>query len=395
MSINPIVLSIPIFFTLIAIEWIADMRLHKGWYRTGDAFVNIGCGIVEQVTGLFAKVFTVGIYVWVYEAYRFTTLEVNWLNGILLYLGVDFFYYWAHRMSHEVNLFWIGHVIHHQSEDYNLSVALRQGALQKFFTSPFFLPLAFAGFSPEWFVYILAWNTLYQFWIHTESIKKMGVLEYVLNTPSHHRVHHGRDPKYIDKNHAGSLIIWDKMFGTFQAEEEHPHYGITKVTGTFNPLLAHWKPIEQLAQEMKPLRFIDKIKILFHAPGWMPKYAGGQQYAPEVPKDYQKYNPPLSKRDAYYLGGQTLAVLAFTGFFLNFNAYYTTPTVVLFTFIILTHLVFLGFAFDKGVNFNHEWIKWTITIVAIIATLGSSPLLAMALGTAAISMVLLLVFYKK
>lgn len=293
MDINPIVLSIPIFFGLIAVEWIYDWISKGSAYRANDAFGNISCGIFEQTTGLLIKVASVGLYTWVFQEFRIQTLDRTWLNAIILFLAVDFLYYWAHRMSHEINLFWIGHVVHHQSEDYNLSVALRQGALQKIFTSPFYLPLAILGFSPDWFMYILAWNTLYQFWIHTEKIDKLGWLEWILNTPSHHRVHHGRDPKYIDKNHAATLIIWDRMFGTFQVEEERPHYGITKNIHTFNPIEAHIKPIRDLAEETKGLTPTEAIQLWFAPPGWRPKRLGGREYAQEI-HESDKYAVKLS-----------------------------------------------------------------------------------------------------
>lgn len=224
---NLIVLSIPVFFILIGLEVIYDRVKNRHLYRLNDAVSNISCGIFEQITGVFAKVFTVAMYAFVYEQWRFFTVPDTWYSFVLLFLAVDFAYYWAHRKSHEINLLWIGHVVHHQSEEYNLSVTLRQGDLQKIFTSFSYLPIALLGFSPEFFLLIAAINTLYQFWIHTEAIGRLGPLEWVMNTPSHHRVHHGRNPKYIDRNHAGVFIIWDRMFGTFQPEEEHPVYGIT------------------------------------------------------------------------------------------------------------------------------------------------------------------------
>ena len=215
MSINPVVLSIPIYFILIVLEWSVDLYKDKKRYNFRDALGNIGCGITQQLIGLFSKVGVIALYTFIYSNYRLFEIEHTWYWGVVLLLLIDFFYYWAHRMTHEINLFWVGHVVHHQSEAYNFSVALRQGTLQTFFTSSFFWPIAFLGFDPYWFLYLSAFNLLYQFWIHTEYIGKLGWFEYVFNTPSHHRVHHATDSKYIDKNHGGSLIIWDRMFGTF------------------------------------------------------------------------------------------------------------------------------------------------------------------------------------
>lgn len=222
MNINPIVLSIPVFFVLIGIELLVERFTQQKLYRLPDAISNISCGITSQLSGLFLKIFGIGVYQFLFEKFAFFTMDnTTWWYWVALFLLVDFAYYWAHRMSHEVNLFWGGHVVHHQSEEYNLSVALRQSSLQVVWTFAFNLPIALLGFQPLDFVLVAAFNTLYQFWIHTETIGKLPRwIEFIFNTPSHHRVHHGRNPKYIDKNHAGSLIIWDRIFGTFQQEEE-------------------------------------------------------------------------------------------------------------------------------------------------------------------------------
>ena len=162
-----------------------------------------------------------------------------WRFGAVAVLGfllVDMAYYWFHRTSHQVAIVWGSHEAHHQSEEYNLTVALRQGFVQFLFSWPFNLPIALLGIHPAIYAVCAQFNTIYQFWIHTRSIKKLPAwFEAIFNTPSHHRVHHAIDPKYIDRNHAGTLIIWDKMFGTFQAEEEEPHYGHGQAAGQLEP----------------------------------------------------------------------------------------------------------------------------------------------------------------
>ncbi len=171
--------------------------------------------------------------------------------------------------------------MHHSSEDYNLAVALRQGAFQGLFSWVFYLPLAFVGFPPSWFAAIMSFNLLYQFWIHTRTIKTLGPLEWVLNTPSHHRVHHARNPKYLDRNYAGTLIIWDRMFGTFQAEEEEPVYGLTKPLDSWNPLWANlhvWRDLFRDAW-LAP-RWIDKLRIWFMPQGWRPDGIAGEPAGP-------------------------------------------------------------------------------------------------------------------
>ena len=201
-------------------------------------------------------------------------------------------------MSHQVNALWAAHIVHHQSEEYNLTVALRQSWFQGWFSWVFYLPLAFAGFDPIMFLTLSSFNTLYQFWIHTRAIKSMGFLEYILNTPSHHRVHHGSNPKYIDKNHAGTLIIWDRLFGTFQKEEEEVYYGITKPLASWNPFWAnihYWDDLVKTARQSPKIS--DKIKVFINPPGWFPDHLGGFQNAPEIDvTSYKKYNPEFQSK---------------------------------------------------------------------------------------------------
>ncbi len=318
MNINPIVLSIPIFFILIGIELLIERFTHKDLYKLPDAIANLSCGITSQLSGLFLSVLGIGIYHVLFENAAFFTLEKNWVYWVVLFLLTDHSYYWGHRLSHEINLFWGGHVVHHQSEEYNLSVALRQSSLQTVWTFAFNLPIALLGFDTIDFVLMSAFNTLYQFWIHTETIGKMGWFEYIFNTPSHHRVHHGRNPKYIDKNHAGSLIIWDKMYGTFQKEEEKPTYGITKPINSWNAAYANVSHYIEMSKDLKQIhRWSDKIRYLFHKPGWLPDYLGGYRPAPEVdPATYKKYSTPAPLLLNLYVLFQYVICLSGTALFL-------------------------------------------------------------------------------
>lgn len=292
---NLIVLSIPVFFGLIALEVVWDQWKGLGLYRLGDTMANIGCGIMDQSSGLFAKVITVGAYTAVFHwsaPFRSWNLAGEPAVWVVAFLLTDLAYYWAHRLSHEVNLLWIGHSIHHQSEDYNLGVALRQSVLQKVLVMWVYWPLAALGFPPEMFLTSMAINLLYQFWIHTELIDKMGPLEWVMNTPSHHRVHHGRNPEYIDRNHAGVFIIWDRMFGTFQEELERPTYGVTRAANTFNPVAAQWKPVADLWRDLRSIQgWRDRLRYLFAPPGWYPDSLGGPQAAPAIAKHEAKFDP--------------------------------------------------------------------------------------------------------
>lgn len=363
--VNLIVLSIPIFFLLIGIEIIIDKSKKTGYYRLNDALSNINAGITEQVTGAFLKAFVIGIYIWIYDHYAVIDIGAGVVTWIVLFIGVDFFYYWFHRLAHEINVLWGGHVVHHQSEEYNLSVALRQGAFQKFGSFLFYLPLAFIGFNPTMFIVISQIQTLYQFWIHTKTIHLLPApLEYVLNTPSHHRVHHGRNPKYIDKNHGGTLIIWDRMFGTFQKEEEEVVYGITKPLKTWNPLRAQfdfWK--ELWADLSRTKKFTDKLKLLLLPPGWFPKELGGPQQAPEItPATAVKFNTVIPVQLNYYVFVQFIIILGITSLFLFTYESFPVVTGVLFMLLILLSITSIGLILEANKR------AYVIEIIRLIAS---------------------------
>ena len=218
---NLIHLAIPVFFLLIAVELVAARLLEKDVYRLSDSVSDLSCGILDQIVGVFLKTALFAGYVAVYDHFRLFSLPNDSVAAwVACFLGVDLFYYCSHRFSHEVNAGWATHIVHHQSEELNLAVALRQSAFGQIYTWIFYLPLALLGFPPLMFLTLNAANTLYQFWVHTRLIGKLGPMEWVFNTPSHHRVHHARNPQYIDKNHAGTLIVWDRLFGTFAEEKE-------------------------------------------------------------------------------------------------------------------------------------------------------------------------------
>lgn len=372
MNLNPIVLSIPIFFILIGIELVVERLSHRKLYRLPDTIANLSCGITSQLSGLFMRVFAIGVYEVLYSNFAFFSWDKTWVYWLVLFLLTDLAYYWAHRMSHEINLFWGGHVVHHQSEEYNLSVALRQSSFQVIWTFGFSLPIAFLGFDTLDFALISALNTLYQFWIHTETINKMGWFEYVFNTPSHHRVHHGRNPKYIDKNHAGSLIIWDKMFGTFQAEEERPTYGITKPLNSLNAVWANFSHYAEMGKELKTIPlWSDKIKYLFKKPGWLPESMGGYRQAPAVDANtYKKYDPIHPVRLNYYVLFQYIICLGVTGFFLFRQKEFTMIEKTVAATLISVWVVNCGVLFEQKIWVRYaEWVRIILfTAIAIIIT---------------------------
>lgn len=353
-AINYIALAIPFFFLFIGIELLVGRLKKVELYRFHDAVTNLNCGIGQQVIGVFLKTVTVLLYVYCYENHRFFTIETSPVSWVILFIGVDFFYYWFHRLAHEISILWGSHVVHHQSEEYNLTVALRQAWAQTVFSAGFYLPLAFIGFNPVAFVTINSFQTLYQFWIHTKAINKMPTwFEYILNTPSHHRVHHGVNPKYIDRNHGGTLIIFDRIFGTFQAEEEEVVYGITAQPHSWNPL---WLNIEYWADMLnntwKANTWRGKLGILFNHPGWKPEELGGNMPLKEVsPRTFQKYDTTIPLGLNLYVFGQHVVTLFATSVFLFRYENWPVLWRVMIASLILATLINTG-----GVLETRRWV---------------------------------------
>ena len=280
--------SIPLFFALIGLELLIARLRHRPLYRLNDSISDLSCGILSQLAGIFISLGTIVAFAWVathWGVQRFLPVP-EWIDRSpiaggrldLLALGSwaavflldDLAYYWMHRCSHTSHLLWAGHVVHHSSEEFNLTVALRQSSLHGFMSWVFYLPLALLGVPVLMWVVCHALNLVYQFWIHTRAIDKLGVLEVVLNTPSHHRVHHGVNPEYQDKNYAGTLIVWDRLFGTFQPElgSERIRYGIVKQLGSFSLLWSVFHEWIGIVQDVRAAPWRHKFSYMWREPGW-------------------------------------------------------------------------------------------------------------------------------
>jgi sterol desaturase/sphingolipid hydroxylase (fatty acid hydroxylase superfamily) len=276
MKLDPIALAVPIFFLLIGLELLVARARGRRVYRFTDSFADLGCGVTQRVVLLLFEVALLAVYALLYEHGRVWTFAPDspwpWVIAIV---GVDLGYYWWHRLSHEVNVLWAAHVVHHQSEDYNLAVALRQAVLSPVTVMPFYLPLAVLGVPLLPFFIVNALSTLYQFWIHTELVDRMGVLERVINTPSLHRVHHGVNPEYLDKNYAATFICWDQLFGTLRREEAPVVYGVSHPLRSFDPVWAQVQPFWALWQAMRRAPSArEAIRFMLASPAWHPDWLG-------------------------------------------------------------------------------------------------------------------------
>ena len=369
MKVDYIALSVPIFFILIGMELAWNFYKKLNYYRFNDSIANLSQGIGQQLTGIFMKTALFFGYKYIFENWRVFDLPQSIWIWIILFIGVDFFYYWFHRMSHQVNALWAAHIVHHQSEEYNLTVALRQSWFQGWFSWVFYLPLAFVGFDPIMFLTLSSFNTLYQFWIHTRAIKSMGPLEWILNTPSHHRVHHGSNPKYIDRNHAGTLIIWDRIFGTFQKEEEEVYYGITTPLASWNPIWAnvhYWDELLKTARQSP--KWMDKINVFLKPPGWFPAHLGGFKSAPEIdPLIYKKYDPQYHQQLTGYVLVQFVVGLIAGSAILFLHSTLPSPALISgATFVILTLLTCGALLEEKKWKVKFEYARLVLGILIVL-----------------------------
>lgn len=270
---NIILFAIPFFILAMLLELFATTKQNIKTYETKDAFSSIAMGIGNVLIGFASKAIVLLALFFIYEHLRIFTMPIVWWSFILLFFVDDFSYYWFHRISHECRLFWASHVVHHSSQHYNLSTALRQTWSGSFYSFVFWLWIPLLGFHPAMILFQMSVSLLYQFWIHTETINKMPKwFEAVFNTPSHHRVHHGSNPIYLDRNHAGILIIWDKFFGTFQPElkEEKVNYGLTSNINTYNPIYIAFHEWAALGKDAFTGRksWRDRFQYLIKPPGW-------------------------------------------------------------------------------------------------------------------------------
>ena len=295
-----IAIATPVFFALIALEWLlARRRGLAGAYRLNDAVNSLSLGVLSQLANLFSRALTIGIYAWLFEHVALGTWPEAWWGWLLAIVFYDFCYYWNHRLGHESAVFWAAHVVHHQSQCYNLSTALRQTSSGALLSWLFYVPMAVAGVPPEMFAVAAIVDLLYQYWIHTEVVGKLGWFDRWFASPSNHRVHHAVNDCYIDRNYGGILMIWDRLFGTFVEESEKCVYGTRAPLESWDPLWANVEVYADLARKSRHARrWRDRLLVWFMPPGWQPAgVAGGPWAKPAFDvRAVRTYDPPMDAR---------------------------------------------------------------------------------------------------
>jgi sterol desaturase/sphingolipid hydroxylase (fatty acid hydroxylase superfamily) len=305
-----IVLATPVFLLLIAVEFGVGLARGRNTYRLNDTLASIGLGVMSQVTGVFGQLLRIGLYTLVFEHVAITRLPVDaWWVWVFALLFYDFCYYWLHRAGHRVAVLWAAHAVHHQSEDYNLGTALRQTSSGFLLGWVFYLPMAVAGVPPLVFGVVALIDLLYQYWVHTQQIGKLGWFDRWFCSPSNHRVHHAVNDRYLDKNYGGILIVWDRLFGTFQEEDGHEPivYGTRAPLRSFNPLWANLQVYADLWRDSwQAGRWADKLRVWLKPPGWRPPDVAARRPRPAFnAQQLQRYDPPMGR------GAAALATLLF------------------------------------------------------------------------------------
>jgi sterol desaturase/sphingolipid hydroxylase (fatty acid hydroxylase superfamily)/uncharacterized membrane protein YhhN len=318
-----IVIATPVFLVLIALEFAIGWRRKRNTYRFSDALSSIGLGMLSQVSVVFVPLLKIGLYTAAHQHLAlwsdtgFWTSLPGWLLALVFY---DFLYYWNHRLGHTVAVFWAAHVVHHQSQDYNLSTALRQPSSYPLLGWVFYLPMALAGVSPLVFVVVGLIDLLYQFWIHTEHIGSLGRFDRWFASPSNHRVHHAVNDRYVDKNYGGILMLWDHLFGSFEPEDpkEPCVYGTRSPLNSWDPLWANAEVYWALARESaRAQRWSDKLRVWFMPPGWRPADVAARWPKPAFDiAQVSTYAPPLDRPAAVFAAGLFAALLGGVAAFL-------------------------------------------------------------------------------
>jgi len=319
---NYLAFAMPAFFLFVYLEYKAAQRQKRPeLFKYESSVSNISIGIAERLLNLFIAGAFYSLYYYIYQNFAIFTIANHWLIWIGLILATDFVWYWYHRLGHEVNIFWAAHIVHHHSEEFNFTAAARITTIQAVIRTGFWCLLPLFGFHPDMVITMLLVHGAYSFFTHTQIIGRIKWLEYVFITPSLHGVHHASDEKYLDKNYGDMFVFWDKMFGTFQAEEEKPKYGLTHPLKSYSFLWQHFHYYFEIAESYRRATgFRDKCKAIFGNPAYM-----DQDIRPELEKRFLQDRSLQLKalRFKGYLAAQialsTASLMLLTFFFDNLS----------------------------------------------------------------------------
>jgi len=335
-NLNYLAFAMPAFFLFVYIEYkLSQHRKKEHLFKYESSVSNISIGIAERLINLFVSASFYQVYYWVYNNYKLFIIPNNWMVWLALILATDFVWYWYHRLGHEVNLFWAAHIVHHQSEEFNLTASARITTIQALIRTVFWCILPLAGFHPTMVITMLLVHGGYSFFTHTQVLNRIKWLEYIFITPSLHGVHHASDEKYLDKNYGDMFVFWDKMFGTFQAEEERPKYGLTHPLKSYSFLWMHFHYYFEIYESYKRADTLKgKWQAVFGSPAYM-----DQDIRPELEKKFLQDRRLRLKELKFkgYLAMQiAISVLMLTWFTFFYNSYQIEDKLFYLSFILIT-----------------------------------------------------------
>lgn len=349
MHFNYLALAIPLFVGFMLLEYFVAKKKGYDYFQLHNSIANISIGIAERLADVLIAGFFFFVYDTIQKKYGLFHIESNVAWWILIFLLTDFIWYWYHRLAHEINLLWMVHEVHHQSEDFNYTVSTRVTIFQAIVRTCFWAVLPLLGFPAEMITSMLLIHGLYPFFIHTRVIGKLGILEYILVTPSHHRVHHASNEKYLDKNYGDVLIIWDKLLGTFQKEEEEEEivYGLTKPLKSYSFLWQHFHfAIEMILAVRTKKTFIEKLKIVFGKPEKIdPGLRAEAEKIFRVKQAPDTIDEPLNK----YVVFQILFLLASLFAFIAFDHTFSTLFKTMYALFVVVTLINCGVILEQKI----------------------------------------------
>lgn len=377
-----VVLVVPLFLFFLYLEYYFTKKKNVEVYKYESSVANISIGIAERFFNLFVASSFYSVFVWVYENYALFSIEVTWYTAVLLLLVADFVWYWYHRLGHQINIFWAAHIVHHHSEEFNFTAATRITTIQALIRTPFWCVMPLLGFHPKQVLGVLVFHGMYSFFTHTQWFTCPKWIEKVFITPSLHGVHHASNEKYLDKNFGDVFVFWDKIFGTFQKEEEKPVYGITHSLNRYSFLWQHFHYYLEIAVAVKKETSLKgKLKMIFGNPSVM-----NQDWRPKIEKYFFKdeKRSNLSANLKYYVSFQLLFALSLLSFFtIKYNATDAIERFV-FTGILILTLINIGALLEQrkwiyylenarifffSLMFSYYLENWAIIIVVFFATL--------------------------
>ena len=385
---NLIALAVPFFLLALLLELAADRLKQTGYYRSNDAINSLSAGILSETTGYFTKIVQYTIWGLVLGHLALFDWQRSWFDaspsGIALWVLAailwDFCYYWNHRFGHEISILWAAHSVHHQSEEYNLSTALRQTSTSFLFSWIFYVPLFLIGIPADVLITVAAANLIYQFWVHTRFVNRLGVLDRIFVTPSNHRVHHAQNERYIDKNYGGIFVLWDRLFGTFADEDDDDPvvFGVRKPLANWNPMWANVQVYNYLMFDaIKARRWRDKIAVWFRRTGWRPPDVAANY--PKLNADlalFEKYDPGLSVARRRYVVAQfavvvVVALLVAEGFATGGAKSVLIPCLLLWAHLYTLGLLNDGRAYSGKIELLRLLLVVPVGVIAMDTTLAT------------------------